>query len=206
MLEVIPMIDNVFIEDFIYGTILFIFIILVVYSVKSFRSIWINRKIIHLSSVPAVLFYMYFFREPYVFLLYSTIFTLMLFSKHIKRDLDSWYQVDGNFGEVFFTFSYGLLSIVAWPNNTVLAGIAMLFMAVGDSVTGIVRSRFVDKWQKHWTGSIAMFIVTLVIGVYYLGLNGAILAIVATLAEAQPYIDDNLTVPLATYLIGILFL
>ena len=200
------MFDNVFIEDFIYGTILFIFIIIVVYTVKRFTSIWINRKIIHLSSVPAVLFYMYIFREPYVFLFYSIVFTVMLFSKHIKKDLDGWYQVEGNLGEVYFTFSYGLLSIVAWPEYRVLAGVAMLFMAVGDSVTGIVRSRFVDRWQKHWTGSIAMLIVTLLIGVYFLGLYGAVLALIATVAEAQPYLDDNLTVPITIFLIGLIIL
>ncbi len=200
------MIDNVFIEDFIYGTLLFIFIIIVVYSTKKYRNVWINRKIIHLSSVPAVLFYMYFFREPYVFLLYSIVFTVMLFSKHVKKTLDGWYQVEGNLGEVYFTLSYGVLSIVAWPEYKILAGVAMLFMAVGDSVTGIVRSRFVDKWQKHWTGSIAMLIVTLFIGMYFLGTHGALLALIATVAEAQPYIDDNLTVPLISFLIGFLLI
>lgn len=204
MLEVIPMIDNVFIEDFIYGTILFIFIIIVVYSTKKYRNIWINRKIIHLSSVPAVLFYMYFFREPYVFLIYSIVFTVMLFSKHVKKSLDGWYQVEGNLGEVYFTLSYGVLSIVAWPEYKILAGVAMLYMAVGDSVTGIVRSRFVDRWQKHWTGSIAMLIATLFIGIYLLGYRGIPLALIATVAEAQPYIDDNLTVPLLTFLVGLL--
>ena len=200
------MIDNVFIEDFIYGTLLFIFIIIVVYSTKKYRNVWINRKIIHLSSVPAVLFYMYFFREPYVFLLYSIVFTVMLFSKHVKKTLDGWYQVEGNLGEVYFTLSYGVLSIVAWPEYKILAGVAMLFMAIGDSVTGIVRSRFVDRWQKHWTGSIAMLIVTLFIGMYFLGIPGALLALIATVAEAQPYIDDNLTVPLISFLIGFLLI
>ena len=192
-----------FIEDLVYGIILFCFILLVVYYVKRFRNIWINRKLIHLSSVPAVLFYMYFFREPYVFFLFSIIFTVMLLYKHMTKDLNTWFQVDGNYGEIFFTLSYTILSIISWPNYRVFAGMVMLFMAVGDSITGIVRNRFVNRWQKHWTGSIAMLIVCILIGYILLGLHGIILGIVATAFEAQPYIDDNLTVPFSTYLIGI---
>ena len=63
-----------------------------------------NRKIIHLSSVPAVAFYMYIFKEPYVFLFFAIIFTIMLFVKHVKNDLSEWFQLKDNYGEVFSRF------------------------------------------------------------------------------------------------------
>ncbi len=79
----------------------------------------------------------------------------------------------------------------------------MLFMAIGDSVTGIVRSRFVKERRKHWTVSLAMFIVSSLIAIYYYGWIGAIPSLIATIAEAQPYLDDNLSVLLITSLLGI---
>jgi len=190
--------------DWLYAIILFVFIIVVIYAVKKFRNVWVNRKIIHLSSVPAVIFYMYFFETLYPFLFFSILFTILLTIKHFKGDLDSWFQVDGNYGEIFFTFSYALISFLFWYVDRVLGGLIMLFLAVGDSVTGIIRSRFVSRWQKHWTGSLAMLIVSIFLGYILYGLLGVVLGVIATIAEYQPYIDDNLSIPLSTATISLL--
>lgn len=192
--------------DWVYGFILFGFIMFIVYFVKSFPNIWVNRKFIHLSSIPAVFFYMYIFSEPYVFFFFSMIFTVILFIKHVRNDLSEWFQVKRNYGEVFFTISYGVVSIIFWPNYKIFAGVIMLFMALGDSITGLVRSRFVKKRQKHWTGSLAMLIVCSLLGLYFYGLWGVILSILATIAEAQPYLDDNLSVPIITAVAGLLLI
>ena len=189
--------------DIVYGFVLFGLILFTVYFVKRYPNVWVNRKIIHLSSVPAVVFYMYIFKEPYVFLFFAIIFTIMLFVKHVKNDLSEWFQLKDNYGEVFFTVSYGALSILFWPRYRIFAGVVMLFMAIGDSVTGIVRSRFVHERRKHWTGSIAMFVVSSLIAIYYYGWVGIVFSLIATLAEAQPYLDDNLSVPLITSLLGL---
>jgi len=190
--------------DWLYALILFAFIIIVIYAVKKFRNVWVNRKIIHLSSVPAVIFYMYFFETLYPFLFFSILFTILLTIKHSKKDLDRWFQVDGNYGEIFFTFSYALISLLFWYVDRVLGGLIMLFLAVGDSVTGIIRSRFVNRWQKHWTGSLAMLIVSIFLGYILYGLLGMVLGVIATIAEYQPYIDDNLSIPLSTATISLL--
>lgn len=190
--------------DWLYALILFIFIIVVIYAVKKFENVWVNRKIIHLSSVPAVIFYMYFFETLYPFLFFSILFTILLTFKHFNGDLNNWFQVDGNYGEIFFTFSYALISLLFWQIDRVLGGLIMLFLAVGDSVTGIIRSRFVSKWQKHWTGSLAMLIVSIFLGYVLYGVLGIVLGVIATIAEYQPYIDDNLSIPLSTATISLL--
>ena len=187
-----------FILDWVYAIILFTFIIFVIDFVKRFGNVWVNRKLIHLSSVPAVIFYMYIFKTPYPYIFFSIFFTILLYLKHVRNDLSGWFQVEGNYGEVFFTLSYGFISAIFWGINRVLGGLIMLFMAVGDSITGIVRSRFVDKWQKHWTGSLAMLIASVLMGYILYGLWGVLLGFIATIFEAQPYLDDNLAVPLAS--------
>jgi len=187
-----------FILDWVYAIILFAFIIFVIDFVKRFGNVWVNRKLIHLSSVPAVIFYMYIFKTPYPYIFFSIFFTILLYLKHVRNDLSGWFQVEGNYGEVFFTLSYGFISAIFWGIDRVLGGLIMLFMAVGDSITGIVRSRFVDKWQKHWTGSLAMLIASVLMGYILYGLWGVLLGFIATIFEAQPYLDDNLAVPLAS--------
>jgi len=187
-----------FILDWVYAIILFAFIIFVIDFVKRFGNVWVNRKLIHLSSVPAVIFYMYIFKTPYPYIFFSIFFTILLYLKHVRNDLSGWFQVEGNYGEVFFTLSYGFISAIFWGINRVLGGLIMLFMAVGDSITGIVRSRFVDRWQKHWTGSLAMLIASVLMGYILYGLWGVLLGFIATIFEAQPYLDDNLAVPLAS--------
>lgn len=187
-----------FILDWVYAIILFAFIIFVIDFVKRFGNVWVNRKLIHLSSVPAVIFYMYIFKTPYPYIFFSIFFTILLYLKHVRNDLSGWFQVEGNYGEVFFTLSYGFISAIFWGIDRVLGGLIMLFMAVGDSITGIVRSRFVDRWQKHWTGSLAMLIASVLMGYILYGLWGVLLGFIATIFEAQPYLDDNLAVPLAS--------
>lgn len=195
-----------YIIDWIYGSILFIFILFIVYIIKSRPNVWVNRKIIHLSTIPAVIFYMYIFSSPYPFIFFNIVFTIILYLKHIRDNLSTWFQVEGNYGEVYFTISYGVISTIFWHIDRVLGGLIMLFMAVGDSVTGIVRSHFVDRWQKHWTGSIAMLVVSMVIGYYLYSYYGILLGLIATLAEAQPYLDDNLAVPISTAITSLLLI
>ena len=188
--------------DVVIGVAGFIIIMLIVEYVKRFENVWVNRKLIHLSSVPAVLAYIYLFYEPYVFTFFSILFTVLLSVKHLRKDLSTWFQIEGNYGEIYYTLMYGVLGISMWWVDKVLGGLIMLFMAVGDSITGIVRSRFVRSRQKHWTGSAAMLITCVIIGYILYGYKGVVLGVLATLAEAQPYIDDNLAVPAVTAPIG----
>jgi len=197
----VPM-DVIF--DLALALLLFVTIILTVILTKRFSNPWVNRKVIHLSSVPAVVSYMYLFTEPYIFFSFALFFTLMLLIPHLKKREMSWFQLKENYGEVYYTVSFAALSLLLWDFDRILAGLSMLFMAVGDSVTGLVRSRILKERGKHVSGSIAMFIVCSIMGYYLYGAKGLLLSAVATLAEYQPWLDDNIAVPLVTALTGIL--
>jgi len=195
---------SVIVVDLTLALILFSIIVATVLLTRKFSNIWINRKLIHLSVVPAVLSYMYVFREPYVFFAFAIFFVIFLILPHVRSKELSWFQEKKNYGEVFFCLSFAVLAIPCWEGLRVLAGVAMLFMAVGDSVTGIVRSRFLKNRGKHWSGSVAMLVTCLIIGVIFMGFKGVMLSIIATVLEYQPWVDDNLTVPLLTVLFGVL--
>jgi len=170
-----------------------------IFLTRKIRNPWFNRKIIHLSSVPAVFMYLYVFKEPYAFFTYGILITLLLVLHHLRKKEMSWFQIRGNLGEVYFTASYSIIALTMWymrePAVTV-----MLFMAVGDAVTGLVRMKVCRERCKHWIGSLAMLITTSIIGYVFLGSLGLPMAVIATLAERQQFIDDNLGVPLASIL------
>jgi len=191
-------------SDIPLALLLFGFILSTVFITKKMKNVWVNRKLIHLSSSPAVLVYMYVFKEPYIFFSFATAFTLALFIPHLRSRELNWFQVKRNFGEVLYTLSFAVLSISLWETNRILAGTAMLFMSVGDSVTGMIRARFVTERSKHWTGTLGMLLTCILIGVTLLGAKGIVLSTVATIAEYQPWIDDNVTVPFVTTIASLL--
>jgi dolichol kinase len=201
--------DEIFMEfftDSLMAVLLFILILSTVIMTRRFKNIWVNRKLIHLSVTPAVLSYMYLFKEPYVFFLFGILFAFFLVVPHFRSMEFKWFQKKNNFGEVLFCSSVAVLGLLLWsPLTRILAGTAMLFMAIGDSITGMVRSRFLKKRAKHWSGTLAMVLTCVPIGYLFLGLTGILLATVATLAEYQPWLDDNISVPFATVLVGFFF-
>ena len=70
----LPSMDEIFMEfftDSLMAVLLFILILSTVIMTRRFKNIWVNRKLIHLSVTPAVLSYMYLFKEPYVFFLFG---------------------------------------------------------------------------------------------------------------------------------------
>ncbi|MBO3803800.1 MAG: hypothetical protein JTT11_08050 [Candidatus Brockarchaeota archaeon] len=190
--------------DFPLALVLFAVIISAVFFTRKMKNVWVNRKLIHLSSAPAVLVYMFAFKEPYTFFAFAVAFTLALLIPHLRSRELKWFQVKANLGEVYYTLSFSILSITMWEASRILAGTAMLFMSVGDSVTGIIRSRFVSERKKHWSGSLGMLLTCSAIGAATLGARGVVLSALATLAEFQPWVDDNLAVPFSTALANFL--
>ena len=96
----------------------------------------------------------------------------------------SWFQVEENSYEVHFAFAYGVL-----------------FMSFGDSATGLVRAFNQKRHIKTWDGTIAMFIVSSVIGYWVLGYYGVFIAAAVSLVEKIPGIDDNITIPIVSVIL-----
>ena len=191
--------------DFLVSIPLFACICTVIWLTSRLKNVWRNRKYIHFSSIPAVLAYMYVFKEPFVFFSFSILFAVFLFYKHKKRQLLKWFQQRKNKGEVWFTLSFAFLGLIFWYINRIAGGLIMLFMAAGDGVTGIIRSFFVKKRQKHLSGTIGMIGICSVLGYVFLGVKGVLLATVASICEYQKWIDDNIAIPLFASLAYLLF-
>ncbi len=163
---------------------------------------WVNRKIIHFSIVPAVLMFYYELIPARVFSAAAFVFGAFQLWLHIKRKELSWYQIEHNYGEVFFAFSASIIPLIL-PLEYATA--LLLAMAVSDGVTGIIRHYYFRrhgfnvKLRKHWTGSLgylatALAIASLLLDTATIGKIGW--AAVLMLAEYQPWLDDNLAVPL----------
>jgi len=172
---------------------------------------WINRKIIHFSIVPAILMFYYGKIPAEVFSASAFVFGLFQLWPHLKRREFSWYQIEHNYGEVFFAFSASLIPIIL-PKKYATA--LLLAMAISDGVTGVVRHfyfrrhGFNVKLKKHWTGSLAYIATAVAIAVLLLDgdpVRKITWAVSLALAEYQPWLDDNLAVPLVGSLLFLLY-
>ncbi len=172
---------------------------------------WVNRKIIHFSIVPAVLMFYYGLIPAWVFSAAAFAFGVFQLWPHLKREELSWYQIEHNYGEVFFAFSASVIPLIL-PLEYATA--LLLAMAISDGVTGIIRHHYFRrhgfnvKLKKHWTGSLGYFVTALLIALPLLeaGTVGKIgWAAILMLAEYQPWLDDNLAVPLVGSLLFLLY-
>ncbi|MEM0097003.1 MAG: hypothetical protein QXH39_05225 [Conexivisphaerales archaeon] len=164
---------------------------------------YFGRKAIHILAGGIVAFLLpYLFHEPILPLIMAILLSLFLYLPHRTGRLMYWFQDPNNQYEVHFTIMWGILVFFTWfiDNTFWLAVIPILFMAWGDGVTGIVRNFKYRKRVKGWEGSVAMLIVSIPIGMKF-GWAGIIAAVLATLAEKQAYIDDNITVPLVAIVV-----
>jgi phytol kinase len=172
---------------------------------------WVNRKVIHFSIVPAILFYYIEAIPPVIFAGTAFVFGLIQLWPHLREKELSWYQIRHNYGEVFFAFSASAVSVLL-PRGYATA--LLLAMAVSDGVTGIIRhyyfrrNGFNVKLKKHWTGSLGYFLTALLIALWLL--DGGIIektlwAAILMLAEYHRWLDYNLAVPLVGSLLYLLY-
>mmetsp|Transcript_1738 Transcript_1738/g.4130 ORF Transcript_1738/g.4130 Transcript_1738/m.4130 type:complete len:258 (-) Transcript_1738:108-881(-) len=108
-----------------------------------------------------------------------------------------------------FYFVLGTAISLAFPLD--MARLSVLCLSLGDPVAAIVGTtvggpRFFGDERTSWSGSLACFAISFVLGVGVMGfdaMESSVAAISATLAEAfapRIGIDDNLLVPIATCL------
>jgi dolichol kinase len=101
-----------------------------------------------------------------------------------------------------YYFIAAFISIVCFSPLVAIGG--LLFLVVGDSTAALIGTRYGAHkiGEKSIEGSLACFLVCLVVGTVLLGWIGIAGAIAATLSELAPLpLDDNLRIPLISGII-----
>lgn len=167
---------------------------------------YISRKVSHGAGGVGLLLSALLFSSPWWPIILAGGFTLLLGGARLIRP--QTFRGTGGSGrqhalaEVWFPLSATISLVIgwAWLGNPFLGVVPTLYMAWGDMLTGIVRSKFYGREVKGNLGSVAMIIVCLVVAYffkpYYIGAVGAV---VATLVErftplSRGWIDDNWTI------------
>lgn len=183
-----------------------------------------SRKLGHLFGGCAALFALFLFDSWLLPTIIAGAFTILLGLARIYRP-HTFRGVGGSgrpeaAAEFWFPLSMTICWGVGWGifNQPVISTIATLLMAWGDAVTGIVRSKVYGKPVKGLWGSLAMFVVCLVITAtfirpYYIGVAMSIGAVIAewSCGDVTPVkflrkVDDNIGIPIVALIIGLLLI
>ncbi len=189
--------------------ILVIWVLFVVFVLSKWvsqkQNLYVARKTIHILAGGLVAFISpYIFKSPAIPLIGGIGMLALTLLPRLEGEKMDWFQVEGNMGEVWFCITWTIVIVGLWYIDLKAGIAAALFMSVGDGITGIVRNKVYRRWTKGLAGSIAMLLTTLPIGWYYKGISGIIGALIATLVEKWPRIDDNITVPLISAIVMVL--
>lgn len=163
-------------------------------------AVYFNRKIIHVlaGGVAAVVVGTYFTNYTTVALMVAVI-AVGNYLPHRRRKLMHWYQVEENMFEVHFILMWGLVMGLGFYVGDVRMGVLpILFMSVGDGVTGFVRNAIYRRRTKSWVGNVAMASFCVPVGYVMMDVAGAFAGIASSLVEKFEFgpVDDNITVPL----------
>ena len=179
--------------------------------------IYFARKVIHILAGGLVALVIPLFNLFSSFVLpfaLAVALALLCWWPHHTGKLMYWFQDPNNMYEVDFCIIWAAVMSLGWllTGDWWLGVVPVLFMSVGDGVTGVVRNFLFKRRTKHWIGNLAMFAVCAPIG-YFLGpfyLAGVLAAAVSSIVEhieriGNTLIDDNVTVPLTAFTILALF-
>jgi len=205
-------------HEAIYAVILFAWVMFVVavvskklYEVMIGRglphnvAVYYNRKLIHVAAGGLVAFLVpYLFTSPIIPFILAMLLAVLTYLPHRTGKLMYWFQVEDNIFEVHFCVMWGIVIMLAWiifNGNFWYGVIPVLYMAVGDAVTGVVRNALYKRRTKSWWGNLAMATVCIPLGLK-LGIAGALGGLIASIIEhfEFKFIDDNITVPLTAFL------
>jgi len=168
---------------------------------------YFGRKIIHIfaSGIVTILI-PFLFKEPFLPFSSALVLAIYTYLPHRKEKLQEWFQVKDNFREVNFLIMWGLSILIGWffDKTFWLGVIPALFMSFGDGISGIVRNLKYKRRIKAWEGSLAMLFTCVFIG-FKMGWPGILAAIFATLVEKTEIIDDNISVPIISFLTLLIF-
>ncbi|UXD21555.1 dolichol kinase [Ignicoccus pacificus DSM 13166] len=172
-------------------------------------AVYYNRKLIHITAGGLVLLVPFLYTEPLVPISLSLILTAIVAKARMeKKKLMYWFQTHENDYEVHFTLMTAVMLALGYLLGNPWYGVLpAAFMAIGDGVTGLIRNALFKRRTKSWYGNIGMLIVNVLIG-SLVGLPGIIAGIVAAIVERFEFlggkIDDNITVPLCSFIVLVL--
>jgi phytol kinase len=170
---------------------------------------YISRKIGHLAGCVGFLispFLFSDFRWPFILTIGFT--ALLLYARMFRpktfRGVGGSGRIEA-LAEIHFPATGIILIGVLWGiyDQPWLAIVPLCFMGAGDAITGLIRSRVYKKECKGPWGSLGMMATCLLLAIFIQPYGiGAIGASVATVVEkwtpTKIWIDDNLTIPLAS--------
>lgn len=195
---------------FVVGVLTYLCYKVMIKRVPDEVAVYYNRKIIHILAGGLIGYLVPFiFSTPFYPLVLSMVLGIFTLIPHLINRTMYWFQTSDNIYEVHFCLSWGLILTAGWfftGGDFWFGVIPILFMAIGDAVTGLVRNMMFKRRTKSWWGNLAMAIVNVMLGLK-LALPGVIAGLLSSVVEhfEFSFIDDNITVPLSSFLILILF-
>ncbi|MEM0482415.1 MAG: dolichol kinase [Nitrososphaerota archaeon] len=204
--------------EFIYVTALFVWVLFVshylckrIYNALLRRgceqnvAVYYNRKIIHILAGGLVsILVPFLFKSFTLIAILVTVLAIGNYLPHRSGRIWYWYQVKENMYEVHFIIMWGLIMGLGFLlGNLAIGVLPILFMSVGDGITGLVRNMLYHRRTKSSWGNLAMALFCIPAGLLTLGVSGAVAGFAASLVEKLEFrwIDDNITVPLISFII-----
>ena len=175
---------------------------------EHYVAVYYNRKVIHmLAGGICAIAVPFVFSTPLLPFAIATFLAIFTYTPHKIEKLMYWFQTEDNMYEVTFAIMWGIIITLGWllSGDFLIGVLPVLFMSVGDAITGLVRNCLYKKRTKSWWGNLAMAVFSLSIGTV-LGIAGIIAGGVASIVEHFEFypFDDNITVPLVSFLILVL--
>ncbi|KYH39798.1 MAG: dolichol kinase [Candidatus Bathyarchaeota archaeon B63] len=173
--------------------------------IKHETAVYYNRKFIHVlaGGVSAVAVPL-LFRTAYLPFMMAMLIAAYTFILHRRGRVMYWFQIEGSLNEVSFCVMWGLIIALGWivSGNLWFGAVPVLFMSVGDAVTGIVRNLIDGRRTKSWWGNLIMAAFSMSIGAA-LGVAGILAGGTASIIEHFEFrpLDDNIIVPLVSFII-----
>ncbi|MBA7631238.1 hypothetical protein ES703_38767 [subsurface metagenome] len=178
---------------------------------------YISRKLGHLGGCVGFLLCPLLFSSFWWPFILTIGFTALLLYARMFRP-DTFRGVGGSgrieaLAEIHFPATGVVLIGICWGllNEPWLAIVPLTFMGAGDAITGLIRNKVYGREVKGNWGSLGMLATCLILAYfiqpYAIGVAGAIVAtLVEKYTKTSKYVDDNLTIPLASALVmGVLY-
>jgi phytol kinase len=168
-------------------------------------AVYYNRKIIHmLAGGFCALMVPFVFKTALLPLVMALLLAVFIYTPHKIGKIMYWFQTRENMYEVSFCIMWGIIIALGWwvsGGEFWFGTLPVLFMSVGDAVTGMFRNYVYKKRTKSWWGNVVMATFSMTAGMA-LGLAGVVAGGLASFVEHYEFypIDDNITVPLVSFL------